>query len=221
MAAFVVQIGVAIVGPYDVSLVVTGTERISNVSPPTLLLALLCAWLSFAFVASASVIGRWAARPLVWRAVAVGNRGAMTLYLWHIPAIALAAFALNVFGLDAYDVHLQGFWALLVLRAVVFAAVMALAFRLLAPLEHRRLPWWDAPVRADGNSVTAAGVLVCVAGVALLLLAKNGLGDRTGLTILSGFVVAAAAARLSAAWPLRAECGSDGGVPGLLHLRSE
>ena len=72
----------------------------------------------------------------------------MTLYLWHIPAIAVATFALNAFGLDAYDVDAPGFWGLLALRAVVFAVVMAVAFWLLSPLEHRRLPWWDAPVRA-------------------------------------------------------------------------
>ena len=45
----------------------------------------------------------------------------------------------------------------------------------LSPLEHRRLPWWDAQVRATGVRSTAAGVLICLAGVALVLLAKNGL----------------------------------------------
>ena len=55
----------------------------------------------------------------------------MTLYLWHIPAIAVATFALHAVGLDAYDVHAPGFWGRLALRAVVFAVVMALAFQLL------------------------------------------------------------------------------------------
>ncbi|HET7665545.1 MAG TPA: acyltransferase, partial [Mycobacterium sp.] len=122
--AFVVQVVLAIVGPYDVSLVVTGTEHMSNVSPPTLLLALHCTWMSCAFVAAASVIRRWAARPRIWHLVAVGNGGAMTLYLWHIPAIAVAFFAMNAVGLDAYDVQAPSFWGLLALRAVVFAAVM-------------------------------------------------------------------------------------------------
>jgi surface polysaccharide O-acyltransferase-like enzyme len=197
-AAFAAQVVLAFAGPYDVSLVVTGTERMSNVSPPTFLLALHCTWMSFAFVAAASAVRRWAARPRVWRAVAVGNGGAMTLYLWHIPAIAVATFALNAIGLDAYDVHAQGFWTNLALRALMFAVVMALAFRLLSPLEHRPLPWWDAPAGARGSRATAAGTLVCIAGVALLLLAKNGLGDATGWTALGGFVAAAAAARLTA-----------------------
>jgi hypothetical protein len=197
-SVFAAQVVLAIAGPYDVSLVVTGSERMSNVSPPTFLLALHCTWMSFAFVAAASPIRRWAARPRVWQAVAVGNGGAMTLYLWHIPAIAVAAFTLNAVGLDAYDVHAQGFWAHLALRAVVFAAVMAVAFRLLSPLEHRRLPWWDAQAGARGTRATVAGAAVCIAGVALLLLAKNGLGDATGATALGGFVAAAAAARVAA-----------------------
>ena len=113
--AFAAQVLVCLAGPYEVSLVVTGTERLSNVSPPTLLLALHCTWMSCAFVAAASAIRRWAARPRVWYVVAVGNGGAMTLYLWHIPAIAVATFATHGLGLDAYDVDVQGFWAVLAL----------------------------------------------------------------------------------------------------------
>jgi hypothetical protein len=193
------QILLAMAGPYDVSLVVTGAERMSNVSPPTLLLALQCTWMSCVFVAAAGAIRRWAARPRVWHAVAVGNGGAMTLYLWHIPAIAVATFSLHALGLDAYDVDAPGFWAVLALRALVFAVVMAIAFRLLAPLEHRPLPWWDTAVRATGASSIAAGALVCVAGVALLLMAKNGLSDYVGWTALGCFLAALAAARVSLA----------------------
>ena len=197
-AAFAAQVVAVVAGPYEVSLVVTGAERLSNVSPPTLLLALHCTWMSCLFVAAAGAIRRWAARPRVWRAVAVGNRGAMTLYLWHIPVIAVATFALHAVGIDAYDVHSPGFWGRLALRAAVFAVVMALAFMLLSPLEHRRLPWWDASARATGARSLAAGVLVCAAGIALLLMAKDGLSDVSGWTSLGFFVAAVAAARTCA-----------------------
>ena len=197
-AAFVAQVVLAIVGPYEVSLVVTGTERLSNVSPPTLLLAMHCTWMSCLFVAVAGTVRRWATRPRVWRVVARGNEGAMTLYLWHIPAIAVATFALSAAGLDAYDVHRPGFWGLLALREVVFAIVMGVAFVVLSPLEHRRLPWWDAPAGATGARSTAAGVLVCLAGVAVLLMAKDGLSDTTGWSALGCFVAAVACARVCA-----------------------
>ena len=202
-AAFATQVALAVTGTYEVSLVVTGAEQMSNVSPPTLLLALQCTWMSFVFVAAAGAIRRWAARPRVWYVVVVGNGGAMTLYLWHIPVIAVAAFSLHAVGLDAYDVDAPGFWGLLVLRALVFALVMAVTFRLLSPLEHRRLLWWDAPARATGARSTAAGALVCVAGVALVLMAKNGLSGVEGWTALGAFLAAAVAARMSARWVSR------------------
>ncbi len=127
----------------------------------------------------------------------------MTLYLWHIPAIAVAMFTLHAVGLDAYNVHAPGFVGLLALRAIVFAVVMAVAFKVLSPLEHRRLPWWDGPVVATGTRSTVAGVLICVAGVAILLLAKNGMGDVEGWTSLGCFVAAVVAARLSIGSPSR------------------
>ena len=198
VAAFATQVVLAALGPYEVSLVVTGTERISNVSPPTLLLALHCTWMSCVFVAAAGAIRRWAERPRVWYIVAVGNGGAMTLYLWHIPAIAVATFALHAIGLDAYDVGTPGFWGLLALRAVVFAVVMFAAFRLLSPLEHRQLPWWDASVSATGTRSVAAGVFTVLAGVVLVYLAKSGLAGTAGFTMLGAFVVAAMAARVCA-----------------------
>ncbi|ORA33480.1 acyltransferase family protein [Mycobacterium aquaticum] len=198
VTAFVAQVLLAAYGPYDVSLVVTGTERVSNVSPPTLLLALHCTWMSCLFVAAAGAVRRWAARPRVWKVVAVGNGGAMTLYLWHIPAIAIATFTLHAFGLDAFDPHAPGFWGMLALRAVVFAVVMAVAFRLLSPLEHRALPWWDGRVRPTGTRAVGTGVLVCLAGAALVLMAKSGLSGVVGWTALGGFLIAVLGARACA-----------------------
>ncbi|WP_066897683.1 acyltransferase family protein [Mycolicibacterium houstonense] len=198
IVAFALQVILARTGIYDVSLVVTGTERVSNVSPPTLLLALHCTWMSCLFVAAANPIRRWAARPRVWHVVATGNGGAMTLYLWHIPVIAVAAFGLHAVGLDAFDPHAPGFWAHLTLRAAVFAVLMAVAFRLLSPLEHRPLPWWDGLVAVTGPRSVLTGVLLCVAGAALTLMAKNGLDGVLGWSALGGFVVAAVAARASA-----------------------
>ncbi|MGV0813095.1 acyltransferase [Mycolicibacterium boenickei] len=198
VAAFTAQVILAATGIYDVSLVVTGTERVSNVSPPTLLLALHCTWMSCLFVAAANPIRRWAAHPRVWRVVATGNGGAMTLYLWHIPVIAVAAFSLHAVGLDAFDPHAPGFWAHLALRAAVFAVLMAVAFRLLSPLEHRPLPWWDDRVRVGGLRSVLTGALLCVAGAALTLMAKNGLDGVLGWSALGGFAVAVVAARASA-----------------------
>ncbi len=212
VSAFLTQVVLVAAGPYQVALVVSGTEQLSNVSPPTLVLALHCTWMSCVFVLAADAIRRYAERPRVWRMVAAGNGGAMTLYLWHIPAIAIAAFALHAVGLDAYDVHAAGFWGLLALRGLVFAAVMVVLFQVLAPLEHRPLPWWDAPVEATGTRSAAAGAFICTAGVALVLLAKFGLGCAPGWAALTGFVGAAAMAKITAGAPNRQPRRTDAAI---------
>jgi hypothetical protein len=84
----------------------------------------------------------------------------------------------------------------LALRALVFAVIMAALFQLLSPLEHRPLPWWDAPARATGVRSAAAGALILLAGVLLVLLAKNGLAGTMGWSALAAFVAAALAARV-------------------------
>lgn len=197
--ALTAQVLLALTETYEVPLVTTGSSHgVSNVSPPTVLLAVHCIWMSCVFVAAAGLVERWAQRPKVWYVIAVGNSGAMTLYLWHIPAIAVATFALNAFGLDAYDVHAPDFWPMLALRAAVFAVVMFATFLLLSPLEHRKLPWWDGPVGATGARSAVAGVLICAAGVAMLLVAKNGLAGADGWIPLACFLVSVLVARACA-----------------------
>lgn len=209
--AFLAEMALVVIGRYDVALVVTGAERVSNVSPPTLLLALQCTWMSCAFVAVAGALRRWADRPRVWRVVAVGNGGAMTLYLWHVPAIAISMLTLHALDLDAYDVHAPGLWSLLALRAAVFVVVMGVTFRLLLPLEHHRLPWWDSPVDANGARSTIAGALTCAAGIALVMLAKTGLTGPSGWSALGCFLAAAAGARfgLTRSVGSRRDCEPD------------
>ena len=81
------QCGAAGAGPYELSLVGIETQQLKNMTPPSLLLAghaiMMCAFA----IAAAPAIARWAQRPRVWWLTAIGNSGAMTLYLWHIPPL--------------------------------------------------------------------------------------------------------------------------------------
>ena len=110
-------VALALAGPYEVSLVVTGrravVERVTADAAPRAAL----------HVDVVRVRRRRGRDPAVGRAAAglagrrAGNGGAMTLYLWHIPAIAVATFTLHAAGFDAYDVHAPGFVGLFALRA--------------------------------------------------------------------------------------------------------
>ncbi|GAB08761.1 hypothetical protein GOARA_019_00440 [Gordonia araii NBRC 100433] len=194
-AAFGLNVALVALGPYEVSLVVTGNETLSNVTPPTVVLGLHCVWMSLVFVAAARRIGQWAQRPRVWRWTAIGNGGAMTLYLWHIPAIVATMLLLHIAGLDAYSPDQPHFWTLMAIRAAAFACVMSVVFVILLPAEHRRLPWWDDAVEATGTRATAMGLLVCAAGIAILLVAKMNLGTEIGWCALVAFLVALGSAR--------------------------
>ena len=50
-------------------------------------------------IAAAPGIGGWARRPRIWRLVVIGNTGAMTLYLWHLPALLGAHLVFDYLGL--------------------------------------------------------------------------------------------------------------------------
>ncbi len=83
----VVNLGLLYFGPYELSLVGIETQHLKNMTPPSLLLAghaiMMCAFA----IAAAPAINRWAQRPRVWWLAAIGNSGAMTLYLWHMPLL--------------------------------------------------------------------------------------------------------------------------------------
>jgi Acyltransferase family len=89
-------------GPYELSLVGIEGQQLKNMMPPSLLLAghaiILCAFA----IAAAGGIDRWARRPRVWRATVLGNSGAMTLYLWHMPALLGVHLVFDLLGLPRY-----------------------------------------------------------------------------------------------------------------------
>ena len=72
-----------------------------------------------------------------------------------------------------------GFIVLSVAQLLIMAAVVAVVFVALRPLENNPLPLWDGGlVAAPGASSAAVGVLLCVAGAATLASAGWGLKDQ-------------------------------------------
>ena len=73
----------------------------SNTFPPSLALVFLAAWQFGAVLAvrPLGLVDRWLARPRVWTGVVTANGMAMTLFLWHITAMALVAVVVLPTGL--------------------------------------------------------------------------------------------------------------------------
>ncbi|OMB94941.1 acyltransferase [Mycobacterium sp. NS-7484] len=182
-------------GPYELSLVGIETQQLKNMTPPSLLLAghaiMMCAFA----IAAAPAINRWAQRPRVWWLTAIGNSGAMTLYLWHMPLLLGVHLVFDYLGLDRYDPSAPGFVALSIVQLALMAGLVALAFVALRPLENNPLPRWDGGVvSSTGVRSAAVGLLLCVAGAATLTSVAWGLKDQ-GVYCVAVMLVALVAAR--------------------------
>jgi acyltransferase-like protein len=172
-----VNVALYLFGPYQLSLVGIDADGLRNMTPPSLLLAghaiMLCAFA----IGAAPVITRWAGKPRVWRLAVIGNSGAMTLYLWHMPVLLGMHLVFDQLGLARYpgQPHIV---VLAVVQVAIMAVLVSVTFVALRPLENNPLPLWDGGcVAAPGPRSAWVGVLLCVAGAATLASCAWGLKD--------------------------------------------
>jgi hypothetical protein len=193
--AFVVNVLLVWLGPYELSLVGYQGQRLPNMTPPSALLAGHAIMMCALAIAVAPAISRWAQRPRVWWLVAIGNSGAMTLYLWHMSALLGMHLVFDALGLPRYDTHAPGFIALSVVQVVSMTVMVGVLFVALRPLENNPLPRWDGgSVAGPGVRSAVVGTLLCIAGAATLVSVRWGLKDD-GLICIAVLLVALIAAR--------------------------
>ncbi|WP_439029032.1 acyltransferase family protein [Gordonia terrae] len=194
--ALVVDLALVAWGPYEVSLVTVPGQQLSNMSPPSLLLAGHAVVLCAGAIALRRALAAIADRPRIWWWVAMGNRGAMTLYLWHLPVLATIIALGAAVGIDRADVHSASFPMIVGTQTVLLLALMVPVVAVLSPWENRPLPWWDEPVARRGGPLRDAALLVMLAGlgVAVLMVARAGLTEG-GLGWLAAGCACAVGAR--------------------------
>lgn len=176
-------------GPWPISLVGMPRDPVSNMAPPTVVLAVHCVSWVLLVALIREPLTRLLERETVWRRVTWVNLVAMTLYLWHLPMLVLLTTLSHFFGLDRptrldsngfpvpdgwkFAIGSIGFW-------FIFGICVWGIVRLMWPLEHARLPWWDWPSKAPVPKVFiatwASAIGVVGAGIALLMLSATGLG---------------------------------------------
>ena len=146
-AAFAALVGF---GPFPVSLILVSDETVSNTNPPSVaMLSWAVAQIGLCLLVAAPV-RRWLARERVWRAVRPVGGASMTLYLWHMLPVLIAAGAFYLTGLAPEPRYGSGpWWALRLPWLVLLAAALAGLVLLLRPLE-RALARIAAAVRPDG-----------------------------------------------------------------------
>lgn len=164
-------------GPYPLTMVGMPGEEISNMAPPSTVLMLHALAQLCVVGAVWQLLERFCARPRVWFGTVTLGGIAMTMYLWHLSALAVVIMVSHWLGLDRPEVSSPWFWPATAVYALISLAVIWLLVSVAVPLEHLKLPWGERP--QQGVSPAGApwwcGVGCSLIGISMLALSATGL----------------------------------------------
>jgi hypothetical protein len=172
-------VALVLVGPYSAALITTtATPGITNLAPPTLVLAFAGTAQVCVLLLLWPVLARLLARDAVWVAVAVFASRAMELYLWHMLGFTLAIGAVLATGFAPATLT-PGWWLVHAAVAGVVVAVVWLLAPLLARTARGLAQLLGRVVRVDLRRARVAVVMACavVAGATLLAVSESGMAD--------------------------------------------
>lgn len=191
-AVAVVGLGVAVVavsaGPYPTSMVDVPGDDVQNVTPPTLALLALGIGQIGVVLAVRDLLSGWLARPKVWRVVVGVNAVVLTVFLWHMTAVVLAAAALHLTGLVPTAAVDSSAW--LAWRPVWLAgcAVALVVLVLATSWIELSMPGADRGARVPGiagRTLVVAAAMVAVGGMIAIALADDSVHGPAGLPTLA------------------------------------
>jgi hypothetical protein len=179
IGALALNVALVVGFPYPESMVGMPGEKISNMAPPTIVLALHAIVLISVVALLWPALTRLCARPRVWRCVVAAGAAAMTVYLWHITALLAVVEGEHLLGFTRGSVDELDFWLGTLVHLTVSLAAIVLLVAVVVPLEHLPVPWLEHPHNRVGDSagwtvLATLGVLAC--GVGFLVLAATGMG---------------------------------------------
>ncbi len=169
------------IGLYSRSMLGVPGEEFGNTQPPTIMLMAVGLFQFGVVLALESPVRRWLERERVWASVISANALAMTVYLWHLPAMAFGVLIAMVSGVGLRDeVLTAGWWAtrpLWITGLALLTLPLVMVFSRLERSESRATAPGGRPVVAVAGSVAAA--------VGLGLLALDGFYRPDGLFALA------------------------------------
>lgn len=124
------------VGLYSRSMVGVAGERVSNMGPPTLPIVALVLFQAGIALLARERVSAWLERPGPRRLTAWIGANAMTVYLWHFPAFAVAYALLSLAGVETPERATAAWWAQRPLWVAAPALCMLPLLRLLRRLER-------------------------------------------------------------------------------------
>jgi hypothetical protein len=173
----------ALTGAFGYGRSMVGVGGRSNTFPPSLALVGLAMWQFGLAMLVRPAVDRWLDRPRAWATVVAANGMAMTVFLWHLSALVIAAaMALPSGLLPAPAVGTAAWWAWRPFWLLAPAIALVPLVWLFARVELRRVP---AP--APGG--LRAGMAAVLVAAGLAVLARKGFVGPAMFTA-SGLLVA-------------------------------
>jgi fucose 4-O-acetylase-like acetyltransferase len=164
--------------PFPVNMVGTTGGGVNNTIPPSVALLAFAAAQAGLLLAAEPVMSRLLARARLWQVVRWLNNRVLTVYLWHMTPVVVAAVALYPSGVLAQPaIGSAGWWALRPAWIASLAIVLAPVAVWLARFERPLLPGRPAPQPARSPAALACvlvAVGVAAAGVALARITISG-----------------------------------------------
>ncbi|HEV3504332.1 MAG TPA: acyltransferase, partial [Actinomycetes bacterium] len=148
-------------GAWPPSMVGLPGDRVSNMNPPSLCIVALTVWLVGLAMLLRPAVTRWLERPRPWTMVVTAGSALMTLFLWHLTALALAVLLLHPLGLTEPTPGTLAWWALRPLWLLVPAAMLVPLVALFARFERSRPTLWPRPRPV----AVALGLIAVVVGI--------------------------------------------------------
>jgi hypothetical protein len=129
---------------------------------------------------------RLLARARIWRPVSRLNDAAMTIYLWHMAPVIVAAVLLYPTGVAPQPrLGSAAWWALrpawLLILGVILAAIVLAARRL------ERAPWQPAPCARWAWAPVLVGIAAVMVAVTKIAISGFAPGGRLPLLVLAGY----------------------------------
>jgi fucose 4-O-acetylase-like acetyltransferase len=198
LAGLAALVLLTVVGPYPVSMIDVGGQRVKNASPPSLAL-LATATAQLGLITLLREPGRrWLCRPRPWRIVVAANTVVLTVFLWHMAAVLLLVGVLSpAHLLPTPPVRSAAWWLWRIPWLVLLVIALTPLVTIFGPIERRRTHRPGAAPGVPRLLLTVGGFAAVVAG-----LLVNSLTSRTHPEPL-GVPTGALAAYLAGALALR------------------
>jgi hypothetical protein len=156
------------VGPYSRSMLGVPGEEFGNTQPPTIMLMAVGLFQFGIVLALEPALRKWLERERVWAAVISANGLAMTVYLWHLPAMAFGVLIAMVSGVGLRgDPLTAGWWAT---RPVWVAGLALITVPLVVVFSRLERTGAGRALSAGRPVAAVAGSAAAAVGLGLLAL---------------------------------------------------